>query len=675
VSQTELNLGILAHVDAGKTTLTERLLYETGAIRAPGSVDAGTTVTDSLELERQRGITIRSAVASFAVGGAHVNLIDTPGHPDFIAEVERVLGVLDGAVLVLSAVEGVQAQTRVLMRALQRLRVPTLLFVNKIDRAGAGDERVLEAIAGRLAPAIVAMCRVGALGTAGARVTAFGERDGDFRLRLAEVLSERDDAILTSFVEDESRLPFERLREALAAQTRGAHVHPVFFGSARTGAGVEELLRGIRELLPRAAGDAGGPRSGTVFKIERGRGGERVAYVRMTSGTIRTRDRVRFGAGHEGKVTAIEVFGRGGPEPRPSVSAGGVARLRGLDDVRIGDRLGGGTAETTGEFAPPTLEAVVTVDDRADRPRLHAALVQLAEQDPLIGVRHDETGELSVSLYGEVQGEVLGATLAREYGLEVELREATPIHVERPLRAGTALEPLGADTNPFSAGVGLGVEPAPPGSGVEFRLAVPTSTLPLHAYGKRGEFEAAVARHVRTALEEGLLGWAVTDCVVTMTHCAYASADGPPSTRGSTSPADYRKLVPLVLTAALERAGTAVCEPMLRVEVELPTDAIGTALPMLTRLGASVGAPAPRGQLATVEVLLPARRAQELRRRLPGATAGEGVAHTSFGGYRPVAGPPPARSRTRPSPLDRGAYLRWLAGRPSARGQGEGAAV
>ncbi|HZC28897.1 MAG TPA: GTP-binding protein, partial [Gaiellaceae bacterium] len=152
-----LNLGILAHVDAGKTSLTERLLHAAGVIDAIGSVDRGDTQTDTLALERRRGITIRSAVVSFTVDDVAVNLIDTPGHPDFIAEVERVLGVLDGAVLVVSAVEGVQAQTRILMRALQRLRVPTLIFVNKIDRAGAGGERVLRAIAAKLSPAVVAL--------------------------------------------------------------------------------------------------------------------------------------------------------------------------------------------------------------------------------------------------------------------------------------------------------------------------------------------------------------------------------------------------------------------------------------------------------------------------------------------------------------------------------------
>src|SRR5437868_1397932 len=151
-----LNLGILAHVDAGKTTLTERLLYAAGVIEQIGSVDKGSTQTDTLALERQRGITIKSAVVSFVIDDVAVNLIDTPGHPDFIAEVERVLNVLDGAVLVISAVEGVQSQTTLLMRALQRLHVPTLIFVNKIDRRGASYDRVLEAISDRLTPAIVA---------------------------------------------------------------------------------------------------------------------------------------------------------------------------------------------------------------------------------------------------------------------------------------------------------------------------------------------------------------------------------------------------------------------------------------------------------------------------------------------------------------------------------------
>src|SRR6266699_2727501 len=184
--QRTLNLGILAHVDAGKTTLTERLLYAAGVIGAIGSVDEGSTQTDSLALERERGITIKAAVVSFVIDDVTVNLIDTPGHPDFIAEVERVLNVLDGAVLVVSAVEGVQVQTRVLMRALRRLRIPTLIFVNKIDRRGAQCERVLEDISERLTSAVVAMGSVTGLGTPGCEFRPYGADDAGFTARLDE---------------------------------------------------------------------------------------------------------------------------------------------------------------------------------------------------------------------------------------------------------------------------------------------------------------------------------------------------------------------------------------------------------------------------------------------------------------------------------------------------------
>src|SRR6516164_1469321 len=182
-----LNLGILAHVDAGKTTLTERLLYCAGVIDEPGSVDEGTTQTDSLALERQRGITIKSAVVSFTVDGTTVNLIDTPGHPDFIAEVERALSVIDGVVLVVSAVEGVQPQTRILWRTLQRLRVPTLFFVNKIDRRGARYQPLLGDIAERLTRAIIPMGAVTGLGTRGAAFTGFDRAGPASGSRLAEV--------------------------------------------------------------------------------------------------------------------------------------------------------------------------------------------------------------------------------------------------------------------------------------------------------------------------------------------------------------------------------------------------------------------------------------------------------------------------------------------------------
>jgi len=663
MSQKTLNLGILAHVDAGKTTLTEQLLYAAGVIHQPGSVDAGTTQTDSLALERQRGITIKSAVTSFPIGDVSVNLIDTPGHPDFIAEVERVLSVLDGAVLVISAVEGVQPQARILMRALRRLRIPTLLFVNKIDRPGADTERVLRAISERLNLAIMAMGSASALGTPDADFRPSGAGDAGFRARLAEVLADRDDGILAAYVDDAEGIPYRRLREELAAQARRALVHPVFFGSAITGAGIGPLMAGIAELLPAAAGDADGPVSGSVFKIERAIGGQKIAYVRISSGTVRARDRLRFGVDLEDKVTAIAVFERGPAVQRESVSAGEIGKLWGLDDVQIGDRIGQvGTNGTRHQFPPPTLESVVVARDPADRARLRVALGQIAEQDPLMNLRQDDNRqETYVSLYGEVQKEVIQATLANDFGIEVTFRETTMIYIERPAGCGSGVEFLQADTHPFSATVGLRVEPGPTGSGIEFRLDVHARDVPIYIYKTTGSFTEAMTQYVRDTFLEGLYGWEVTDCVVTMDECNYYIGDGPKKqvlSTPRTTAADFRKLTPLVLMHALKRAGTVVCEPMARLTLEIPMAAMGAVLSALAQLGAAVDPPLVRGELCVLETLLPSAQVHGLQQQLPGLTSGEGVLESAFGGYQPVRGYIPIRSRTDNNPLDPKEYIR-----------------
>jgi ribosomal protection tetracycline resistance protein len=659
-----LNLGILAHVDAGKTTLTERLLYGAGVIDEIGSVDKGTTQTDSLALERQRGITIRSAVVSFEIDDVTVNLIDTPGHPDFIAEVERVLAVLDGAVLVIAAVEGVQPQTRVLMRALQRLRIPTLLFLNKIDRSGADCERVLDEIREKLTAAVLAITSARGEGGRGAAVVRYGDGDAGFRERALETLAEHDEVLLRDYLADEAVSP-PRLFKALAAQTARALVHPAFCGSALTGAGVGELTAGIRELLSTPAGGADAPLGGLVFKIERGPARDRIAYVRIFSGTVHTRDRVRVGEGGEGKVTAIRVFDAGADVQRPSASAGEIAKLWGLTDVQIGDRIGDVEARPPAhEFAPPTLESVVVSADPADGQRLRVALAQLAEQDPLIDVRQDDTrGEISVSLYGEVQREVIQATLAADYGLEVDFRETTPICIERPTATGEAVEMLNTPTNPFHADLGLRVEPAAPDSGVEVRVDVDPRDAPLYVFKTFESFVEHMDEYVRLALEEGLFGWQVTDCVVTVTKIGYSLADGPPSRRGPMPTAgDLKKLTPVVLLQALVEGGSVVCEPVFRVTAEVPTHAIGRVLAALGRLGAGAGTPLPRGELSMLETAVPASGVQDLRRQLPGLTGGEGVLESEFAGYQPVSGDPPIRKRTTPNPLNLAGYLADLGG-------------
>src|SRR5262249_38507567 len=282
-------------------------------------------------------------------------------------------------------------------------------------------------------------------------------------------------------------------------------------------------------------------------------------------------------------------------------------KLSGLSGIRIGDSVGDEQARPARhEFPPPTLESVVDPVEPDDRHRLRVALEQLAEQDPLIDVRQDDDRrELSVSLYGEVQKEVVEATLATDYGIAVAFRETTPIYVERPVASGEAVEVLHADTNPFNATIGLRVDPAPAETGLVFELDVATRDVPLFVYKSRERFAESVGEYVRGTLEEGLFGWRVTDCVVTMMQCSYSIADGPPSKRGPTSTAaDFRKLTPLVLAQALERAGTVVCEPTARVTVEVPTDSVGAVLPAMARLGAAVEVPVPHGDLSTIDALL-----------------------------------------------------------------------
>jgi ribosomal protection tetracycline resistance protein len=632
-----LNLGILAHVDAGKTSLTERLLYTAGVIDHVGRVDDGDTQTDTLVLERRRGITIKSAVVSFEVSGTVVNLIDTPGHPDFIAEVERVLDVLDGVVLVVSAVEGVQPQTRVLMRTLRRLGLPVLLFVNKIDRRGARSEALLGEIAVKLGIEVVPMGSVRDLGTQHAAFVPYA----DTAAEVVEPLADHNDLLLTAYLADRP-MTAERVRGELAELTRTGQVHPVFFGSAITGAGVTELTAGIVALLPAAGGDATADPSGSVFKIERGPGGEKVALIRMFNGSVRIRDRLRFG-GAEDTVTRISVVESGAGMPAEAVTAGRIARVWGLAHARIGDPVGRRRGAPTAAFGPPTLETVVIPARPAEAARLHQALTELAEQDPLINVRIAEA-EISVSLYGEVQKEVIEATLADEYGLRVAFRETTTICIERVVGTGEAVTAKDAEDNPFLAGVGLRIEPAPPGSGVAYtRDGFVLGTMPP-------AFFTAVEETVHATLAQGLHGWQVTDCRVTLTHTGYfprqSHAHAQFDKSMSSTGADFRQLTPLVVMAALGEAGTRVCEPVHRFRLELPSETLSATLAMLAEVRAVPHKTAPQGASFVLEGDVPADQVHTLTRLLPGVTHGEGLLETKLDHYRPAAGIPP----TRPAP-------------------------
>ena len=647
-----VNLGILAHVDAGKTSLTERILFETGVIAAVGSVDKGTTQTDTLELERARGITIKSAVVSFQLNTLKVNLIDTPGHADFVAEVERSLRVLDGVVLVVSSVEGVQPQTRRLTRAIRAAGLPLLIFVNKIDRLGARGEALVEDIRRKLQLRVVAMTAATGLGDRAAGVVARDRASPAWRDPVIDLLAETDERVIEEFERTGGEPSTAFLDAALRAQIAAGSIVPVFFGSAITGVGVPELLAGVAEWLPAAAEARDDPIVATVFKIARRASGEKLVYVRLFAGGVAVRQRVmlhrRDALGElaqiEGRITGIDRFASGAAAPTEAAGAGEIAGLHGLRAARIGDRLGAEdtrTREIAPAFPVPALESVVRPVEPGQITRLRAALEELAEQDPLISLRQrNDAGEIAVRLYGEVQKEVMAETLAREYGIGATFGPSRTICVERPVGTGEEAEIIYAGENPFRATVGFRVVPSGRGSGLRYVREL--GSLPLAFY-------RAIEETVHETFTQGLCGWEVTDCVVTLTHAGF---DSVLSTAG-----DFRKLTPLVLMRALRLAGTEVCEPIEELDLDIPEDTFGAVSGVLLNARATMRNALPDGSSYRIICTIPTAELRAIEQQLPALTRGDGGWVSSFAGYVPVVGEAPTRTRIGPNPLNRAHYL------------------
>jgi ribosomal protection tetracycline resistance protein len=650
-----VNIGILAHVDAGKTSLTERILFETGVIQSVGSVDKGTTQTDTLELERARGITIKSAVASFQLNQLTVNLIDTPGHGDFVAEVERSLRVLDGVVLIVSAVEGVQPQTRRLARAIRCAELPLLLFVNKIDRLGARGEELLEDIRRKLKLRVVAMNAAAGIGVRTAEVVASDRDSLAWRELVTDLLAETSERVIEEFDRTGGNLSRDFLEAELRAQVAAGDIVPIFFGSAITGAGVPELLAGIEEWLPAADAARDAPLSGTVFKITRRPSGEKIVYGRLFAGSLAVRQRVEvrrrdtFGEPEqiEERITGIDRFVSATAVPADAAGAGEIVALHGLRAARIGDRIGAEDTrarEFTQAFPAPALESVVRPVELGQIAHVRAALEQLAEQDPLIALRQrNDEGEISVRLYGEVQKEVIIETLARDYGIGVTFGPTQTICIERPIGTGEHVETIFEDGNPFYATVGFRVEPGERGRGVRYVREL--GALPLAFY-------RAIEETVYETLAQGLCGWEVTDCSVTLTTVGMCPI---------TTAADFRKLTPLVLMRALDGAGTEVCEPIEELDLEIPEETFGAVCGALVNARATMRNAVPDGASHRIVCEIPTAELRAVEQQLPGLTRGDGGWTSTFAGYVPVTGAPPTRARIGPNPLNRAYYLAEVA--------------
>ena len=627
-----INIGILAHVDAGKTTLTESLLYTSGAIMEPGSVDKGTTRTDSMALERQRKITIQAAVTSFRWKGYKVNLVDTPGHMDFLAEVHRSLSVLDGAILVVSAKDGVQAQTRVLFHALRKMKIPTIIFINKIDQSGVVLEQTYQNIREKLTEDMIVMQEVHFCSEIILSDVA------DFE-KWDAVIAGNDD-ILEKYLSGVPLTLWELQKEIKRRVQRGT-LFPVYHGSAKDNIGVKELLEVITEVFSLETDDSQSELCGYVFKIEYTEQKKRRCYLRLYSGTLCLRETILLSKKEKIKITEMSIPFDGEIVPTDTADSGEIVILSDntlkLNDVLGDEKLLPRKAWTDNSL--PFFRTTIEPIKAEQRGVLLDALTEIADTDPLLHFMIDSiTHEIILSFLGKVQLEVVCSLLNEKYSVEVAIKEPTVIYLERPRKEAHYTIHIEVPPNPFWASIGLAVTPLPVGSGTEYESKVSLGYL-------NQSFQNAVMEGIRYGLEQGVYGWEVTDCRICFEYGVYYS---PVST-----PADFRFLAPVVLEQVLKKAGTQVLEPYLSFTLFAPQEYLSRAYHDAVKYDAVIETTSLKNNEAILTGEIPARRIGEYKSDLNFYTNGRSVCLTELKGYQETSGEPVVQPRRPNSRLDK----------------------
>ncbi|HHR8873600.1 TPA: TetM/TetW/TetO/TetS family tetracycline resistance ribosomal protection protein, partial [Streptococcus agalactiae] len=537
-----INIGVLAHVDAGKTTLTESLLYNSGAITELGSVDRGTTKTDNTLLERQRGITIQTAITSFQWKNTKVNIIDTPGHMDFLAEVYRSLSVLDGAILLISAKDGVQAQTRILFHALRKIGIPTIFFINKIDQNGIDLSTVYQDIKEKLSAEIVIKQKVEL--HPNMRVMNFTESEQ------WDMVIEGNDYLLEKYTSGKLLEALE-LEQEESIRFHNCSLFPVYHGSAKNNIGIDNLIEVITNKFYSSTHRGQSELCGKVFKIEYSEKRQRLAYIRLYSGVLHLRDSVRISEKEKIKITEMYTSINGELCKIDKAYSGEIVILQN-EFLKLNSVLGDTKLLPQRERIEnplPLLQTTVEPSKPQQREMLLDALLEISDSDPLLRYYVDSaTHEIILSFLGKVQMEVTCALLQEKYHVEIEIKEPTVIYMERPLKKAEYTIHIEVPPNPFWASIGLSVAQLPLGSGVQYESSVSLGYL-------NQSFQNAVMEGIRYGCEQGLYGWNVTDCKICFKYGLYYS---PVST-----PADFRMLAPIVLEQVLKKAGTELLEPYL----------------------------------------------------------------------------------------------------------------
>lgn len=592
------NIGILAHVDAGKTTVTERILHLCGSVKAAGSVDEGTAHTDTLSVERARGISVKAAAAACVWKNTAITIVDTPGHADFAAEVERSLWALDGAVLVVSAAEGVQAQTEINYSALRAANIPVVFFVNKVDRIGADRERTLAQIRDLL----------------GAPAVPLWDEEV-----LTESVCETDDQLLEAYLEGE--IPSkDALDRALATATAACTLCPVLSGAALRGEGVEELLDAVLDYLP-APTVTSNELCGVVFAVTHDKTMGRAAHVRLFSGSLANRQMVG-----EHKINQIRILRGTKYDDRGELKAGEIGTIYGLESVRAGDVLGDRALLPEGRmsnaFAQPLLSAKVTPEKESDIRALKAALEELSVEDPHLNASWSPfTHELYVRLMGGIQTEILETLIEERFGLKCRFEAPTVMYKETIAQETDGFVAY-TMPKPCWAIMKFHMTPLPQGSGVIFKISV-------HPEAIKPRYLKQVEQTIPRALEQGMLGWEVTDVEIEL----YDGSDH----IWHTHPLDFALATPMGIMDGLQRGGPVLLEPMLRCRFTVPATAGGRLMSDLSTMRARFDAPVTRGEMMTLEAMVPAATSLDYPVTLSSYTGGRGAMVSRLAGYEPVS--------------------------------------
>lgn len=669
------NIGIIAHIDAGKTTTTERILFYTGKTHRIGSVDDGTTVTDWMEQERERGITIVSAAVSAEWKGYQINVIDTPGHIDFTAEVQRSLRVLDGGIVIFDAVQGVEPQSETVWRQADRYAVPRICFVNKMDRVGASYERTIETIRQRLGANPISVqlpigfeaAFIGAVDLIRQKAIVWEDdlgkepRETDIpadllsqaesaRERMIEQIAETDDELTLKYLEGEP-ITVDELILALRRAVIAGQATPVFCGSSLRNKGVQPLLDAVIDLLPspldvppvkglhpktdeiierESKDDA--PASALVFKIVTDPYVGRLAYIRVYSGKITQGTMVMNSTkGQRERIGRLIRMYADRREDINEVLAGDIAAVLGFRDTFTGDTLCDQSNPIILEnitFPEPVISVAIEPKTTADQAKMGEALRKLSEEDPTFQVRSDEnTGQTIIAGMGELHLEVLVDRMLREFRVQARVGRPQVAYRETITRAVPKVEYRYVKQSGGRGQYGhvvMEMEPGEPGSGILFENKIIGGSIPR-------EYIPAVEKGVREATDAGVLaGYPVADLVVRLIDGSYHEVDS--------SEMAFKLAGSLGFKDGMQRGAPVLLEPMMKVEVVVPEEYLGDIIGQLnSRRGEILGMEIRPGNAQAVRAIVPLAEMFGYATDLRSGTQGRGVFTMEFSHYARVS--------------------------------------